>query len=117
MDHFRGIILEGHKGAAVPVPFDPVQRWGLPARSLWRGRRGHRVSGRLAGKAFESAVVGRQRRFFVLLDADLLARARVRAGDTVAVELEPLDTPAVPPRTAARPAKPRARRRSRGGRS
>ncbi|HEX5010862.1 MAG TPA: hypothetical protein VFY71_10715 [Planctomycetota bacterium] len=43
MDQFRGIILEGHKGAAVPVPFDPVQRWGLPARALWRGRRGHRV--------------------------------------------------------------------------
>ena len=114
MDHFRGIILDGHKGAAVPVPFDPAERWGLPARALWRGRRGHRVSGRLAGKAFESAIVGRQRRFYVLVDEELLARARVRVGDTVEVEVQPLGEPAAPSRTAARPARPRARRRARG---
>jgi len=40
MDHVRGIILDSPKGAAVPVPFDPAERWGLPARALWRGRRG-----------------------------------------------------------------------------
>jgi hypothetical protein len=43
-------------------------------------------------------------------------RGIILEGHTVAVELEPLGEPAPPPRAAARPAKPRAKRPSRGSR-
>jgi hypothetical protein len=81
MERFRARILQGHKGAAVELPFDPAVRWSLPAIALWPGRRGHVVRGRLAG------------RHFVLVDAALMAAAGVEVGDTVEVSVEPLAPP------------------------
>jgi hypothetical protein len=86
---FKGEILLGHKGAAVEVPFDPSERWGIAAEPLWRGRRGHVVTGRLNGTQFTSSVVPRMKRFWVLVDAKVLRAAKVSVGDTVELSLEP----------------------------
>ncbi len=86
---FKGVILDGHKGAAVEAPFDPSKRWGIPARALWRGRRGHAVRGRLNGVPFESFIVARSGRFWMPVDAKLQAAAKAWIGATVAVTVEP----------------------------
>jgi hypothetical protein len=116
MDRFRAEILQGHKGAAVELPFDPAVRWSLAATALWPGRRGHVVRGRLAGRLFESAVVRRQRRHYVLVDAALLAAAGVAVGDTVEVSVEPLVPPKGKPRAALKPPRRTVRRAGRKSR-
>lgn len=55
--HFKSELLEGHKGTALEVPFDPKERWSVPARALWPGGRGHPVRGLVNGERFESVVV------------------------------------------------------------
>lgn len=87
---FRGVLLEGHKGAAVEVPFDPAEEWGTSATALWKGRRGQRVRGTLNRVAFESAIVARSKRFWLLVDDDVLVRAKTSVGDDVAIVIEPL---------------------------
>lgn len=88
---FKGRLLEGHKEDAVEVPFDPAERWSIPARALWPGRRGHSVQGTLNGKTFESYVVGRSRRFYVLVTDRLRKSANLSVGDAVEIVLEPRD--------------------------
>ena len=87
--HFSGVVLDGHKGAAVEVPFDPADRWGVAAGPLWPGRRGHRVRGSVNGAAFESAIVPRSRAFWLLLDDAVLGAAGAAVGDTIRVAVEP----------------------------
>ena len=89
----RGVLLGGHKGAAVEVPFDPAERWSVQPVRLHAGRRGHRVAATLAGIDFESAIVPRSRRFFVLVDAQTCASAGVGIGDEIVLMLQPLDAP------------------------
>ena len=86
---FEGELVLGHKGAAVEVPFDPAERWGIAAQPLWHGRRGHVVDGRLNGKPFTSSVVPRMKRFWVLVDEKLMNAANVAVGDIVEVAIEP----------------------------
>ena len=117
---FRGEILAGHKGAAVEVPFDPAERWGLGAVALWRGRRGHRVTGVVQKLRFESSVVPRSKRFWLLLDEDLLDAAGLAVGDRVDVAIEPSasassSAPAPASRSRRSTGPPRASR-SRSGR-
>jgi hypothetical protein len=88
---FSAEVLEGHKGPAVEVPFDPAARWGTPPVPLWRGRRGHPVRGRLNGRAFESVIVPRSRRFYVLVGAEVPAAFGIEAGETVRVTLQPTE--------------------------
>ena len=88
-ERFSSVVLAGHKGFGFEVPFDPAERWGRPAVRLRPGRRGHPVSGTINGKAFESAVVGRSRRFFVLVTDAMAKAARLREGSTVRVALRP----------------------------
>lgn len=90
---FRGVLLAGHKGAAVEVPFDPATEWGIAATTLWKGRRGQRVSAKLNRIAFESAIVARSKRFWLLVDDDVLARAETSVGEDVALVIEPLVGP------------------------
>ena len=85
---FKAEVLSGHKGCAVLLPFDPEEAWKAPAVPLFPGRRGHRVRGSVNGHAFESAVVARSKKHFLLLDAAALYRARASVGDTVEVALE-----------------------------
>jgi hypothetical protein len=84
---FTATLLEGHKGAAVEVPFDPAERWGVAPERLQPGRRGHRVTGTIEGFALDSVVVGRSRKFFVLVDEDLRQRAKLAIGDRARVVL------------------------------
>jgi len=104
---FAAVLLAGHKGCAVQVPFDPAVRWGLAPAPLWRGRRGYRVEGTLNGLPFVDAIVPRSGRHWLLAAEDLIATAGVAVGDRVEVRITPLREPAVAP------AKPVARARRR----
>ncbi|MFO0933896.1 MAG: DUF1905 domain-containing protein [Planctomycetota bacterium] len=94
LDRFRAWILDGHKGAAVEVPFDPADRWGTRAQALRPGRRGHAAAAEIGGVAFESHVVARSSRHWLLVPATVLARAGAKVGDAVEVRLGPQDAPA-----------------------
>lgn len=89
-ERFRAPLLLGHKGAAIEVPFDPAKQWAIGARPLWPGRRGHPVQGELNGVSFESCIVPRSRKFWMLVDEEVQKKAGVSAGDTVRVTVEPL---------------------------
>lgn len=88
---FKAEILSGHKDNAVEVPFDPASEWKIDPKPLWRGRRGHFVLARIKGISFESAVVPRQKRFYLLVDADTSRAGKLSEGDVVSVEVQPLD--------------------------
>jgi len=87
---FKAELLSGHKDAAVEVPFDPAQAWGIEAKPLWRGRRGHEVKGNLNGSLFESAIVPRAKKFWMVVDRDMQQAAKVTVGDVVNVSVEPV---------------------------
>lgn len=88
-EQFAAVVLDGHKGPAFEVPFDPAERWGIPQVKLWPGRRGYRVRGTVNKIRFESAAVGRSRRFFVLVTDELTKAAKLRIGSKVEVSLLP----------------------------
>ena len=87
---FKAEVLSGHKDNAVEVPFDPTAVWGVAPKPLWRGRRGHEVQGRLNGFAFESCIVPRQKRFFMIIDEDIKKGAKISVGDIVTATVKPL---------------------------
>jgi hypothetical protein len=92
MAKFKAEILMGHKGAAVLVPFDPEEVWGIPARKVSDqpgGKEGHLVRGTLAGTPFEGWIGYRWGRRFILTDEELCEKAKVKVGDVVEVILEP----------------------------
>jgi hypothetical protein len=86
---FKAEVLSGHKEDAVEVPFDPAKEWSIPPKSLWSGRRGHFVNARVNGFAFESAIVSRQKKFYLLIDAEAKKAAGVSQGVVVQVAVEP----------------------------
>jgi len=55
-----------------------------------RGRRGHEVHGRLNGFHFESYIVPRQKRFFMIIDEDIRKQAKLSVGDIVTSSVKPL---------------------------
>lgn len=86
---FKAEVLSGHKEVAVEVPFDPEIEWGIPPKPLWRGRRGHFVNATVNGFSFESSIVPRQKKFYLLIDAEAKKAAGVYKGVVVQVEVEP----------------------------
>jgi Domain of unknown function (DUF1905) len=86
---FRAEVLSGHKENAVEVPFDPAKEWGIPPKPLWRGRRGHFVNATVNGFSFESSIVPRQKKFYMLIDADAKKATGVSEGLVVQVAVEP----------------------------
>jgi hypothetical protein len=92
-DRFQGELLQGHKGAAVEVPFDPSARWSVDAVPLWRGRRGFPVEAVLDGVPFASAIVPRMRRHFLLVDDEVCTRAKARIGSMVTITVRPVTRP------------------------
>lgn len=89
---FKAELEAGHKGAALIVPFDPEEVWGVaprPVASKTYGKRpGHIVQGRLNGHSFEGWIGHRWRRFFILVDEDLQDAAGLTIGDIVDVSIE-----------------------------
>jgi hypothetical protein len=86
---FRAEVLSGHKEDAVEVPFDPAKEWGIPPKPLWRGRRGHFVNATVNGFSFESSIVPRQKKFYLLINAEAAESAGVSEGGVVRVAVEP----------------------------
>ena len=84
---FQATLLSGHKEDAVEVPFDPATQLGVSSESLEPGRRGFRVKATLNGKAFDSAVVSRSKRFWLLVPAPIAQAAGIAVGDSVQVSL------------------------------
>jgi hypothetical protein len=84
---FKAELLEGHKDAAIEVPFDPAELWGANAKSLWKGRRGYEVEATLNGVRFDSCIVPRQKKFYMLVDRDVLKETGVSTGDVVSASV------------------------------
>ena len=95
-ERFQSVVLDGHKGLAFEIPFDPGTAWGIADVRLRPGRRGYRVRGTLNNVRFESVVVGRARRFFVLINAQMQAECHLQAGAAVRVSLSPASAPEAP---------------------
>lgn len=82
--------MKGHKGAAVEVPFHPVDQWDIPAMLLRHGRRGHVVEGTINGVEFSSHIVPRSKKFWLLLEADTMQEAGVEVGETAEFAISPV---------------------------
>ena len=85
---FSAALLGGHKDAAIEIPFDPTQFWHTDAKPLWKGRRGFEVRATLNGFRFESFVVPRQKKFFMLVDEEVIKSTGVTIGDEVKASIE-----------------------------
>lgn len=86
---FKAEVLAGHKENVVEVPFDPEQTWGIAPRPLWPGRRGHLVNATVNGFSFESSIVPRQKKFYLLIDAAAAKAAGVSNVRILEVAVEP----------------------------
>ena len=86
---FGGELQSGHKQDALEVPFDPTQRWGQSAVALWPGRRGYRVHVESGVFAFDSAIVTRSRRHWLLVEKDVRERAGWEHGTRIDVHVSP----------------------------
>lgn len=71
------------------MPFDPAKKWNIATESIRPGRRGYRVHGVFAGAPFQSFIVARSKRFWVLVEEKYLKISRVSVGDTVTIAIEP----------------------------
>jgi hypothetical protein len=85
---FTSELLSGHKQDAMEVPFDPAEEWNLQPQPLWRGRRGFPVKARLKGVEFDSSIVPRQRRFFLLIDPEVVKSTGLIVGSRIRITIE-----------------------------
>ena len=81
--YFTGLIVHGHKGAAVEMHFNPLRKWGTAAVAVFPRRRGHKVLASIGGPEFKTYIVGRSKRFWLLIEPDQLVAARASVGDLV----------------------------------
>ena len=86
---FTAELHSGHKQDALEVPFDPAKEWKIKPPQLWRGRRGFPVRAHVPDIAFDSSIVSRQRKFFLLIDREVGLSAGSTRGSRVPVTLEP----------------------------
>lgn len=94
---FDAQILDGHKGAAVIVPFDPAKIWRVePAAVPAPWKKGYLISGKLNRTHFEGWIGDRWGRNFILVDEELLKRTRTNIGDVVRMTVSPRKAPAKP---------------------
>jgi predicted DNA-binding protein (MmcQ/YjbR family) len=89
---FTATLLDGHKGAAFEVPFDPSERWSIEPTRIRAGRNGHRVIGTVNGVGFDSAIVSRAKKFWVEIDDAVMTRAKLDVGDSAKIDLRPAPT-------------------------
>ena len=85
---FKAAVLSGHKEDAIEVPFDPAKEWKVQPQPLWRGRRGHAVNAIVNGFSFESVIVPRQKKFYLLIDKESGRIARISEGELVSVTVQ-----------------------------
>lgn len=86
---FEGTILAGHKEAAIEIRFDPAVRWKIGAVAIRAGRRGHPVRAAVDGVHFDSFIVARSKRFWLLLDLAILTKLDRKIGDAISGRLSP----------------------------
>jgi hypothetical protein len=86
---FKAELLSGHKDHAVQVPFDPAIEWNIEPKPLWRGPRGHAVNATVNGFSFESSIVPRQKKFYLLINAEAKKAARIHEGAVIQITIEP----------------------------
>jgi hypothetical protein len=86
---FRGTVCSGHKEDAVEVPFDPAAKWDIKTQPIRAGRRGFAVRAEVGGVAFDSYVVARSKKFWLLLPAQAAPRAAIAAAEVIEVTLCP----------------------------
>jgi hypothetical protein len=86
---FKAELLSGHKECAVEVPFNPSSEWQIDPQPLWHGRHGHPVQVVINGFSFESAIVPRQKKFYLLIDAESIRAASISENAVVKVEVRP----------------------------
>ncbi|MEP7273121.1 MAG: DUF1905 domain-containing protein [Acidobacteriota bacterium] len=91
-ERFVSVVLDGHKGLAFEIPFDPAERWGAAQVQLWPGRRGYRVRGTVNKLPVEGVIVSRARKFFVLVNDHMQTAGELRDGSSVRVSLSLLVT-------------------------
>lgn len=97
---FQAVLASGHKGDAAEVPFDPGACWSVSARPLWPGRRGFPVRATLNGHGFESAIVARSRKFWLLVPAAVSEQAGIRVGESGLFSVRPAASPGPARKTA-----------------
>lgn len=86
---FTAELLSGHQQDALEVPFDPAVVWNIQPQPLWRGRRGFPVKALIRGHAFDSSIVPRQKRLFLLIDSEVTESAGLVLGARVRATVEP----------------------------
>ena len=86
-------LRDGHKERAAEVPFDPRARWAIGAEAPWPGQRGFRVRARLNDTVFETAIVSRSRKFWLLVPADIAQSPAVSVGESACLDVSPLSAP------------------------
>jgi hypothetical protein len=85
---FKAQLQTGHKDSALEVPFDPAAVWNAAAKPLWKGRRGFSVKAKVNGIAFESYIVARQNKFFMLVDQSIIKTSGALVGEVVKASVE-----------------------------
>lgn len=86
---FQATLVSGHKDDAVEVPFDPGERWSIAIQPLWSGRRGYPVDATLNGTAFESAIVPRCSRYWLLVPESVERVTHTATGDSASITVVP----------------------------
>ena len=111
---FDAELVEGHKGVTVVlVPFDPEEVFGAKPFRLAGRRHGWPVRARIGRVAFPGYIGERWGKRFLIVDAQVRARAKLRVGDPVTVAVCPTEEPAVVAQAyeqstvTTQPAKPR----------
>ena len=94
---FRATLAAAHKGLACEVPFDPAERWSVPVVPVGPRRRGVEVAATIDAVSFDSAVVARSGRHWLLVDDETVKRIGKGEGDAVAVVLTPRGAPSKHP--------------------
>ncbi len=87
---FTATLVERRKGISLQIPFDPEQRWGIAIQPLGAGRRGFRVIAKLDIYQFESVIVPRSRRFWMLVAPEVIEKLGLAVGDNVRISVKPL---------------------------
>ncbi len=86
---FSGTILAGHKDDALEVPFDPAQALGAKLVTIKPGRRGFPVRAMISSVGFDSHIVARSKKFWLLLPMVIERQIGASEGDQVSVTVSP----------------------------